>query len=103
MNLILNFHGCLGALDGTYIVVTPSSFDKPIYQTRKGRLATNALGVCTRDMKFVYVIAGWEGSISDSRIMWCDNHTKLISCSHWYEKLKFLFVLVALWTLSVNI
>lgn len=69
MNLILNFHGCLGALDGTYIVVTPSASDKPRYWTRKGGLATNVLGVCTRDMKFIYVLDGWEWSTSDSRIL----------------------------------
>ncbi|KAK7281017.1 hypothetical protein RIF29_08651 [Crotalaria pallida] len=63
------FKGCLGALDGTYIAVTPSASDRPRYRTRKGRLATNVLGVCTRDMQFIYVLAGWEGSASDSRIL----------------------------------
>ncbi|KAI4346116.1 hypothetical protein L6164_013195 [Bauhinia variegata] len=60
---------CLGALDGTYIAVTLSASDRPRYQTRKGGLATNVLGVCTRDMKFIYVLAGWEGSASDSRVL----------------------------------
>ncbi|XP_058783278.1 uncharacterized protein LOC131657951 [Vicia villosa] len=32
------FKGCLGALDGTYIAVTPSVSDRPRYRTRKGRL-----------------------------------------------------------------
>ncbi|XP_024640539.1 uncharacterized protein [Medicago truncatula] len=35
------FKGCLGALDGTYIAVTPSASDRPTYRTRKGGLATN--------------------------------------------------------------
>ncbi|PNX76503.1 hypothetical protein L195_g032452 [Trifolium pratense] len=58
-----------GALDGTYIAVTPSASDRPRYRTRKGGLATNVLGVCTRDMRFIYVLAGWEGSASDSRVL----------------------------------
>ncbi|XP_058733951.1 uncharacterized protein LOC131605633 [Vicia villosa] len=32
------FKGCLGALDGTYIAVTPSVSDRPRYRTRKGGL-----------------------------------------------------------------
>jgi hypothetical protein len=27
------------------------------------------LGVCDRNMKFVYVLAGWEGSASDGRVL----------------------------------
>lgn len=29
----------------------------------------NVLGVCDRDMRFVYVLPGWEGSVSDSRVL----------------------------------
>ncbi|XLR32167.1 hypothetical protein S83_060067, partial [Arachis hypogaea] len=60
--------GCLGALDGTYINVTVSEKDKSRYQTRKGKISTNVLGVCNRDMNFVYILSGWEGSASNSRI-----------------------------------
>ncbi|XP_057773675.1 protein ALP1-like [Salvia miltiorrhiza] len=63
------FKGCLGALDGTYINVTVSNNDKPRYRTWKGQISTNVLGVCDRDMKFVYILSGWEGSAADSRIL----------------------------------
>ncbi|XP_074592480.1 uncharacterized protein LOC141848346 [Curcuma longa] len=63
------FKGCLGALDGTYIDVSVPEADKPRFRTRKGRISTNVLGVCNRDMNFVYVLSGWEGSASDSRIL----------------------------------
>ncbi|KAL1560834.1 hypothetical protein AAHA92_11004 [Salvia divinorum] len=63
------FPGCLGALDGTYINVLVGSEDKPRYRTRKGQVATNTLVVCTRDMRFVYVLAGWEGSAGDARVL----------------------------------
>jgi hypothetical protein len=35
---------------------------------RKGELSQDVLGVCTFDMQFLYVLAGWEGSASDSHI-----------------------------------
>ncbi|XP_072066276.1 uncharacterized protein [Arachis hypogaea] len=61
--------GCLGALDGTYIEVTIPKSDKFRYRTRKSRISTNVLGVCNRNMNFVYVLSGWEGSTSDTRIL----------------------------------
>ncbi|XP_024046426.1 uncharacterized protein LOC112100818 [Citrus clementina] len=60
---------CLGALDGTYIRVRVPENDKPRYRTRKGEIATNVLGVCSRDMKFIFVMPGWEGSSSDLRVL----------------------------------
>lgn len=61
--------GCLGALDGTYIKVkVPAAKRKP-YRTRKGEICTNVLGVCSRDLQFIYVLAGWEGSAADSRVL----------------------------------
>ncbi|XP_057450768.1 protein ALP1-like isoform X1 [Lotus japonicus] len=63
------FNGCLGALDGTYIPINVPEIDKPRYRSRKGEIATNVLGVCSRDMQFIYVLPGWEGSASDSRVL----------------------------------
>ncbi|XP_057796936.1 uncharacterized protein LOC131012967 [Salvia miltiorrhiza] len=63
------FKGCLGALDGTYINVMVRNADKPRYRTRKGQISTNTLAVCDRNLKFVYVLPGWEGSAADSRIL----------------------------------
>ncbi|XP_022007609.2 uncharacterized protein LOC110906847 [Helianthus annuus] len=63
------FKGCLGALDGTYIKVKVPAIDRKPYRTRKGQICTNVLGVCTRDLLFTYVLAGWEGSAADSRVL----------------------------------
>ncbi|CAL5406043.1 unnamed protein product [Camellia sinensis] len=63
------FQNCLGALDGTYVRVRVPAIDKPRYRTRKGEIATNVLGVCSQDMQFIYVLPGWEGSASDSRVL----------------------------------
>ncbi|XLT59936.1 hypothetical protein HN873_052540, partial [Arachis hypogaea] len=50
---------CLGALDGTYIDVVVPEKDKSRYRTRKSKISTNVLGVCNRDMNFVYVLPLW--------------------------------------------
>ncbi|KAI5336060.1 hypothetical protein L3X38_026194 [Prunus dulcis] len=63
------FKNCLGALDGTYIRVKVPEREKPKYITRKGEIATNVLGVCSQDLQFIYVLAGWEGSAHDSRVL----------------------------------
>ncbi|CAL5403039.1 unnamed protein product [Camellia sinensis] len=63
------FQNCLGALDGTYVRVLAPAVDKARYRSRKGEIATNVLGVCSHDMQFIYVLPGWEGSASDSRVL----------------------------------
>ncbi|XLR01272.1 hypothetical protein S83_067470, partial [Arachis hypogaea] len=37
--------------------------------TGKSRISTNVLGVCNRNMNFIYVFSSWEGSASDSRVL----------------------------------
>ncbi|KAL0385654.1 UNVERIFIED_CONTAM: hypothetical protein Sradi_2959700 [Sesamum radiatum] len=61
--------GCLGVLDGTYIHVKVPEAEKGRYWNRKGDISVNVLGVCDRDMKFIYVLTGWEGSAADSRVL----------------------------------
>nr|XP_025618911.1 uncharacterized protein LOC112710710 [Arachis hypogaea] len=60
---------CLGALDGTHIKVNVLEADKPRYRNRKGDITTNVLGVVALDMQFIYILAGWEGSAADSRVL----------------------------------
>ena len=38
------------------------------YCNRKGGLSQNVLGVVDFDMKFMYMMVGWEGSAHDSRV-----------------------------------
>ena len=59
----------LGALDGTHVDVSVSALNQGRYRNRKQDVTTNVLGVCDRNMKFLYVLAGWEGSASDSRVL----------------------------------
>ncbi|KAL6574700.1 hypothetical protein OROMI_011985 [Orobanche minor] len=62
------FKNCLGALDGTHIKVRVGDKDKMRFRNRKGDLTTNVLAACTRDMQFVYLLPGWEGSAHDNRV-----------------------------------
>ncbi|CAA0831884.1 Unknown protein, partial [Striga hermonthica] len=61
--------GCLGALDGTYINVRVPSKDRGRYKNRKGQVSVNVLGACDRNMNFVYMLCGWEGSAADNRVL----------------------------------
>lgn len=63
------FKDCLGALDGTHIYASVPTAEKARYRNRKGFLSQNVLAVCDFDMKFVYVLSGWEGSAADSMIL----------------------------------
>ena len=49
--------------------MTVPSQDEARYRNRKSFNATNVLGVCSRDLKFTYVLAGWEGSAADGRVL----------------------------------
>ncbi|KAL0560701.1 hypothetical protein IC582_001112 [Cucumis melo] len=63
------FQNCLGALDGTHIKVNVSMSDHPRYRSRKGDITTNVLGVCSQNGEYIFVMPGWEGSASDSRVL----------------------------------
>nr|KAJ0199524.1 hypothetical protein LSAT_V11C600309230 [Lactuca sativa] len=58
-----------GALDGTHVLVHVPNKDAPRYRGRKGYPTINVLAACTFDLKFTYVLTGWEGTASDSRII----------------------------------
>ncbi|XP_074299548.1 uncharacterized protein LOC141630675 [Silene latifolia] len=63
------FKNYLGALDGTHIKLRVGGEDKVRFITRRGELTINVLAACTRDMQFVYLLPGWEGSAHDNRIL----------------------------------
>ncbi|XP_042017831.1 uncharacterized protein LOC121765691 [Salvia splendens] len=69
LKLHASFLGCLGAIDGTYINVHVPNADKPRYRSRNGQICTNTLAACDRRLRFTYVLAGWEGSAADARVL----------------------------------
>ncbi|KAI3508729.1 hypothetical protein L1887_23742 [Cichorium endivia] len=57
------------AIDGTHVRVKVPSKDAARFRGRKGYPTINVLACCTFDLKFTYVLTGWEGTASDSRII----------------------------------
>ncbi|CAL5331503.1 unnamed protein product [Camellia sinensis] len=60
---------CVGAIDGTDFHVRVPNKDAQRYRGRKCYPIQNALAACSFDLKFTYILSGWEGSTSDSRIL----------------------------------
>ena len=60
---------CIGALDETHILVTVSPYERPRYCNRNGDVSTNVLAVCDPDLRFIYVLPGWEGSARDFQVL----------------------------------
>ncbi|XP_058086495.1 protein ALP1-like [Magnolia sinica] len=69
LNWSAYFQDCLGAIDGTHIPAHVLAVDQASFRNRKGVLSQNVLAACSFDMKFTYVLAGWEGSASDARVL----------------------------------
>ncbi|KAL0334035.1 UNVERIFIED_CONTAM: hypothetical protein Sangu_1559700 [Sesamum angustifolium] len=63
------FPNAMGALDGTFVELTVPAEERSRYRNRKGAISTNVLGVCDANLKFLYVLPGWEGSASDARVL----------------------------------
>ncbi|KAJ3698464.1 hypothetical protein LUZ61_002169 [Rhynchospora tenuis] len=63
------FEKCVGAIDGTHIRVKVPKNDAKRYRSRKQFPTMNILVACSFDMKFTYVLAGWEGSAHDSTVL----------------------------------
>jgi hypothetical protein len=62
------FKDCRGAIDGTHIDAFVPDDAVARYHNRKGSLSQNVLAACTFDMRFCYVLPGWEGSAADGRV-----------------------------------
>lgn len=63
------FDECFGALDGTHIHAHVPYEKRIPYRNRKGTLSQNVLAVITFDLRYCYVLPGWEGSAHDSRVL----------------------------------
>lgn len=63
------FQDCLGALDGILIDAHVAGEKSEAWRDRKGGLTQNVLAAIDFDMNFLYVLAGWEGSALDIRVL----------------------------------
>lgn len=60
------FKNAIGAIDGTHLNCHPSKKEHDACRNRKGSLTQNCLACCSFDLRFQYILSGWEGSASDS-------------------------------------
>ncbi|KAH7857727.1 hypothetical protein Vadar_015936 [Vaccinium darrowii] len=63
------FSDCVGAIDGTHIRASVPIEHQGRFRGQKGMTSQNVLAVVTFDLKFAYVLARWEGSTHDSRVL----------------------------------
>uniref|UniRef100_A0A2N9ELA0 Uncharacterized protein n=1 Tax=Fagus sylvatica TaxID=28930 RepID=A0A2N9ELA0_FAGSY len=63
------FKDCIGAIDGTHIRASVPIEIQGRFRGRKDGTTQNVLAAITFDLKFCYVLAGWEGSAHDSRVL----------------------------------
>jgi hypothetical protein len=57
-----------GAIDGTHILVTMPADDMVNHVGRLGYSMQNVMNVCDFDLRFTSIVAGWPGSIHETRI-----------------------------------
>ena len=63
------FEGAIGAIDGTKLMVTPPSDRRASFRSYKGLLQQNLLAAVSFDLRFVYLLSGWEGAAGDAAVM----------------------------------
>ncbi|CAI9295162.1 unnamed protein product [Lactuca saligna] len=63
------FKNCVRAIDGTHVRVKVPNRDASRYRGRKCYPTINVFATCSFDLKFTYVLTGWEGTASDSRVL----------------------------------
>lgn len=60
---------CVGAVDSIHIPVTVGVDEQGPFRNKNGFLSQNVLVACSFDMKFHYVLAGWEGSAPEMQLL----------------------------------
>ncbi|XP_030925049.1 uncharacterized protein LOC115952109 [Quercus lobata] len=63
------FKDCVGVIDGTHVRASVPIEIQGRFRGQKGGTAQNVLVAITFDLRFTYMLAGWEGSAHDSRIL----------------------------------
>ncbi|XP_024027941.1 uncharacterized protein LOC112093522 [Morus notabilis] len=61
---------CVCAIDGTHVPCTPiGAHNLAAYQNTNDVNSRAILAACSFDMKFTYILSGWEGSAHDARVL----------------------------------
>ncbi|KAL6911793.1 hypothetical protein ACP4OV_000598 [Aristida adscensionis] len=61
-----DFKDCIGAIDGTHIRASVSKDMEPSFRGRKTYATQNVMAAVDFDLRFTYVLAGWEGTAHDA-------------------------------------
>jgi hypothetical protein len=62
------FKDCIGAIDGTHVLVKISPSKQIPYTIRKGAPTQNVMVVCDFRMCYTFVWVGWKSTANDTRI-----------------------------------
>ncbi|WVZ81644.1 hypothetical protein U9M48_028998 [Paspalum notatum var. saurae] len=65
----LFFKDCVGAIDGTHVLARVPASEKAAFLGRKHTTTQNVMAAVDFDLRFTYVLAGWEGSAHDACIL----------------------------------
>ncbi|XP_015611049.1 protein ALP1-like [Oryza sativa Japonica Group] len=63
------FKDCIGAIDGTHVRVSVTKDMEPSFRGRKDHATQNVMAAIDFDLKFTYVLAGWEGTAQDAVVL----------------------------------
>lgn len=63
------FEDCRGAVDGTHIPISVPESNQTPWRNRKGCTTQNVFACADFDMNFCWVLAGWEGSVHNGRVI----------------------------------
>ncbi|KAF7151326.1 hypothetical protein RHSIM_Rhsim02G0051100 [Rhododendron simsii] len=63
------FKDCVGAVDCIHIPVMVGVDEQGPFRNKNGSLSQIVLAACSFDMKFHYILAGWEGAAADLQVL----------------------------------
>ena len=56
-------------MDGTHVLFIVDAHLQAAFRNRKGFTSQNVLAIVDFDLKFTYIVTGWEGSMHDARVL----------------------------------
>ncbi|CAM8937009.1 unnamed protein product [Rhodiola kirilowii] len=63
------FKDCVGIVDGMHLPVMVGIDEQGPFRNKSGLISQHVIAACSFDMEFKYVLAGWEGSADDLRVL----------------------------------
>ena len=67
--VVLILQDCIGAIDVTHIQASSSKNMESAFGSKKSFPSQNVMAAIAFDLRFTYVLAGWEGSAHDDVVL----------------------------------